>query len=87
MQANQFATLFNLVAIFLCGLMFPVYSLPLLLRILSYLQPLTYFIPITNGVFIKGIGLEILWPNVLALVVMIAIILFIGVRAFRQRLD
>ncbi len=87
MQANQVATLFNLVAIFLSGFMFPIYALPLGLRLLSYLQPLTYFTPISNGIFIKGIGLEILWPNVLALLAMIAVILYIGARAFRQRLD
>lgn len=87
MQANQVATLFNLVAIFLSGFMFPIYALPPLLRLLSYLQPLTYFTPITNGIFIKGIGLDILWPNVLALLVMITVILYVGARSFRQRLD
>lgn len=87
LQANQMATLFNLVAMFLSGVMFPVYSLPLFLRLLSYLFPLTYFLPITNGMFIKGVGLQVLWPNVLALLVMIVIIFYIGARFFRQRLD
>ncbi len=87
MQANQVATLFNLVAIFLSGFMFPIYALPWLLRWLSYLQPLTYFTPISSGIFIKGIGMEVLWPNVLAMLVMIIAILYIGARAFRQRLD
>jgi len=81
------ATLFNLVAIFLSGFMFPIYSLPWLLRAFSYLQPLTYFTPISNGIFVKGVGLEVLWPEVLALLVMIVVILYIGARAFRQRLD
>ena len=87
MQANQVASLFNIVAMFLSGFMFPAYGLPWLLRLLSYLLPLTYFIPITNGIFVKGVGLDALWPNVLALVAMIGVILFIGERAFRQRLD
>lgn len=87
MQANQVATLFNLVAMFLSGVMFPVYALPWFLRLLSYFLPLTYFSPITNGIFVKGVGLEALWPNVLALLVMIGVILTIGARAFRQRLD
>ena len=87
MQANQVATLFNLVAIFLSGFMFPIYSLPWLLRAFSYLQPLTYFTPISNGIFVKGVGLEVLWPQALALLVMIVVILYIGARAFRQRLD
>jgi len=87
MQANQVASLFNIVAMFLSGFMFPVYGLPWFLRLVSYLLPLTYFTPITNGIFVKGVGLEALWPEVLALVVMIGMILFIGSRAFRQRLD
>jgi ABC-2 type transport system permease protein len=87
MQANQVATLFNLVAIFLSGFMFPANALPPVLRALSFLQPLTYFTPISNGIFVKGTGLEALWPQVLALLAMIVVILFIGARAFRQRLD
>ena len=87
MQANQVATLFNLVAMFLSGVMFPVYSLPPFLHLLSYLFPLTYFVPITNGIFIKGVGLEALWPEVLSLLVMIVVIFFIGAQFFKQKLD
>jgi ABC-2 type transport system permease protein len=87
MQANQVASLFNIVAMFLSGLMFPVYGLPWALRLLSDLLPLTYFSPISNGIFVKGVGLAALWREVLALVVMIGVILYIGARAFRQRLD
>ncbi len=87
MQANQVASLLNMLAIFLSGFMFPAASLPWGLRLLGYLMPLTYFVPITNGVFVKGVGLAALWPEVLALVGMIGVILFIGARAFRQRLD
>ena len=87
MQANQLATLFNLLAIFLSGVMFPVYSLPPILHLLSYLFPLTYFVPITNGIFIKGVGLEVLWPEVSGLLVVIVVIFFIGVQFFKQKLD
>ena len=87
MQANQAASLLNMLAIFLSGFMFPAYSLPFVLRLLSYILPLTYFVPITNGIFVKGVGLEALWPQVLALSVMIGIILYVGARLFRQRLD
>jgi ABC-2 type transport system permease protein len=67
--------------------MFPVYSLPPILYILSYLFPLTYFVPITNGIFIKGVGLEALWPEVAGLLAIITVIFFVGVRFFKQRLD
>ncbi len=87
MQANQVASLLNLLAIFLSGFMFPTAALPGILRLFSYLLPLTYFVPINNGIFVKGVGLDALWPEVLALTAMIALILYVGARAFRQRLD
>jgi ABC-2 type transport system permease protein len=86
-QANQIATLMNMLAIFLSGFMFPAYAQPLLLRALGLVFPLTYVLPITNGIFIKGVGLNDLWPQTLALIVLTGVILFVGARFFRQRLD
>ncbi len=86
-QANQLATLMNMVALFLSGFMFPAYAQPLVLRLLGLIFPLTYIVPIANGIFIKGVGLNTLWPQTLALVVLTVIILFLGARFFRQRLD
>ncbi len=86
-QANQAASLINIVTIFLSGFMFPIYSLPWILHLVSYLFPLTYVLPITNGIFTKGVGLEYLWAPVLALIVLTGFILFVGARLFRQRLD
>ena len=87
MQANQLATLVNIAAIFLCGFLFPVYALPWALRLLGYLSPLTYVLPISNGIFTKGIGLDYLWAPVLGMLVLTGIILFLGARLFRQHLD
>jgi ABC-2 type transport system permease protein len=86
-QANQVATLMNIAAMFLSGFMFPAYSLPWLLRVLGYVLPLTFFMPIINGIFTKGIGLEDLWAPVLSLALLTSIIFFIGARFFRQKLD
>lgn len=87
MQANQFASLVNIAAMFLSGFMFPAYSLPWLLRLLGYILPLTFFMPIVNGIFVKGLGLDQLWPPVLGLLALTAVIFYVGARAFRQRLD
>jgi len=86
-QAMQLTVLLSISAVFLAGFLFPAYALPLLLRALSYLFPLTYFIPIARGIFLKGIGLEELWGQVLALVVLLMVILFFAARLFRQQLD
>ncbi len=86
-QANQIASLTNIAAMFLSGFMFPAYALPAILRVLGYVLPLTFFMPIVNGIFIKGAGLADLGTPVLALIVLTIAIFFIGTRSFRQKLD
>ena len=87
LQANQVSSLVNIAAMFLSGFMFPVYSLPLFLRLIGHLLPLTFFMPIVNGVFIKGVGMKYLWVPVLSLAALTVAIFFIGALSFRQKLD
>ncbi|HEX9116179.1 MAG TPA: ABC transporter permease [Anaerolineae bacterium] len=87
LQANQVSSLLNIGAMFLSGFMFPAYSLPLFLKLIGYALPLTFFMPIIQGVFTKGVGLEALWLPVLALTGLTTAIFIIGARAFRQGLD
>ncbi len=56
MQAQLLSTLFNLSAMFLAGFLFPAYALPVVLRTIGYIFPLTYFIPIARGSTAKGWG-------------------------------
>jgi len=86
-QANQLATLMNLAAMFLSGFMFPAYALPAFLRAIGYVLPLTFFMPIVNGIFTKGVGLDALWIPVLSLTALTVAIFVIGTLAFRQKLD
>jgi len=86
-QAMQLTLLIAFAAMFLAGFLFPPYALPSPLRALSYIIPLTYFVPIARGIFLKGIGLAELWGQTLALVVLLGVILFAAARLFRQRLD
>jgi len=87
LQANQISSLVNIAGMFVSGFMFPAYSLPLLLRVAGFLLPLTFFIPIVNGIFIKGVGLDSLWSPILALTALTVVIFFVGASAFRQKLD
>jgi ABC-2 type transport system permease protein len=86
-QANQLASLTNIAVMFVSGFLFPAYSLPLLLRLFGYVMPMTFFMTITNGIMIKGIGLGDLWPAALSLTVLTVLIFVIGSRLFRQNLD
>ena len=86
-QAQQLTQLFSFTGLFLSGFLFPQYALPLVLRILSYVSPLTYFIPISRGIFTKGIGLDAVYLNVIAMCVSLVVIIYIASRLFRERLD
>jgi len=86
-QANQLASLTNIAVMFLSGFMFPIYGLPLVLRALGYTMPMTFFLPIVNGIITKGVGLNDLWTPVLSLAVLTVAIFYVGARLFRQNLD
>jgi ABC-2 type transport system permease protein len=86
-QANQLASLMNIAVMFLSGFMFPAYSLPIVLRLLGYAMPMTFFIPIVNGIITKGVGLDSLWPQVLSLSVLTVLLFWVGALSFRQKLD
>src|SRR5258706_6331769 len=86
-QAWQLNSLVNMSGMFLGGLLYPTFALPSVLRVLSYIFPMTYFIPILRGISLKGIGFEDIWLQALPLVVLLAASLVIAARLFRQSLD
>jgi ABC-2 type transport system permease protein len=77
----------NLPVIQLSGAIAPIESMPLFFQYLSLLDPLRYFIDITRGILLKGVGLNVLWPNVLALGVFVAVLLTISINRFRSQLS
>jgi ABC-2 type transport system permease protein len=53
--------------IYLSGFIFPIENMPAVIQPFTYLIPLRYFLVIVRGIFLKGIGLDLLWPQVAAL--------------------
>jgi ABC-2 type transport system permease protein len=53
--------------IYLSGFVFPIENMPAGIQSLTYLIPLRYYLVIVRGIFLKGVGLEVLWPQALAL--------------------
>ncbi len=67
-QAMMTATFFFLTPmLYLSGFIFPIENMPALIQPITYLIPLRYFIVIVRGIFLKGVGLSVLWPQILAL--------------------
>ena len=73
-------------ALLLSGLMFDIGSMPLPLRLVSLIVPARYFIVVTRGVFLKGVGPEVLWHQAVAMLVFATIGLTLAVRAFRKEI-
>ncbi|MBI1874455.1 MAG: ABC transporter permease [Acidobacteria bacterium] len=68
-QAMMTTTFFFLMPmVYLSGFVFPIENMPRVIQLVTYLLPLRYFLIIVRGIFLKGTGLQVLWPEVLALV-------------------
>jgi ABC-2 type transport system permease protein len=55
--------------VFLSGFVFPIENMPDVVQTFTYLVPLRYFLEILRGIFLKGVGLDILWKDAAALLV------------------
>jgi ABC-2 type transport system permease protein len=67
-QAMMTATFFFLVPMmYLSGFIFPIENMPQVIQYVTYAIPLRYFLVIVRGIFLKGIGFDVLWPQFAAL--------------------
>ena len=73
--------------VLLSGFIFPVESMPWLLRILSNVVPGRWFVAIARGIMLKGVGLADVWRETLILAVMAAVLLAASVHSFKERLE
>jgi ABC-2 type transport system permease protein len=85
-QAMMSTFFFYLPAVLLSGFMFPIANMPRAIQWLTYLNPLRYFLVIIRGVFLKGVGPGILWPQMLALGVMGVVTLWLAAKRFHKTL-
>jgi ABC-2 type transport system permease protein len=86
-QAMMSTFFFFMPALMLSGFNFPIHNMPLPAQYLTYLNPLRYFMEIVRGILLKGIGIEYLWPQMLALFFFGTGILFASALRFHKRLD
>ena len=86
-QAMMTATFFFLTPIiYLSGFIFPIENMPGVIQYATYLIPLRYFLVIVRGIFLKGIGLELLWREAAAMAAWGAVVLSLAVMRSRKRL-
>ena len=70
----------------LSGLIFPIASMPRVLQWLTNIVPARWFIEIVRGIMLKGIGISVLWPQLLVLTGMLVVLLALAIRKTSVRL-
>jgi len=86
-EAQTLGMLIQLPSMFLSGFFFPIAAMPPVLQAISVLVPLKYFLTIVKAIVLKGVGLQLLIPEVLALVAFALATMVVAVLRFRKRLD
>jgi ABC-2 type transport system permease protein len=71
---------------FLSGTVVPLESMPTWLQYLMELSPLRHYMESILGLFLKGVGLEVLWPRLLAMVLIGTVLLSLAIRRWRRRI-
>jgi ABC-2 type transport system permease protein len=71
----------------LSGFTFPVRNMPESVQYLTYLNPVRYFIEVVRGIFLKGSGIDVLWPQLAAMAAFGILILALSAARFRKTID
>jgi drug efflux transport system permease protein len=85
-QAMMAGTFFFTPAILLSGLIFPIPNMPPFFQYLTYLDPLRYFVVVVQGIFLRGDGLAVLWPQMVGMAILGVTLLSLSVLRFQKRL-
>lgn len=86
-EAVMSTFLFYFPASLLSGFMFPIDNMPLVVQWLTIVNPLRYYLVIVRGIFLKGVGFYVLWPQVLALLVLGTGVFALSTLKFRSKLE
>jgi ABC-2 type transport system permease protein len=86
-QAMMTTSMFFQPFFLLSGFAFPIRNMPEPIQYLTMLNPVRYFMEIVRGIFLKGSGVDVLWPQMVTLAVFGVVILSLSAMRFRKRLD
>jgi ABC-2 type transport system permease protein len=87
MQAQMVAMFISLPSMLLSGFMFPVDSMPLSIRWITFLIPLRYFLVVIRSIFLKGVGPLDVWPQLVAMAVFSVAIFGFALMRFSKKIS
>jgi ABC-2 type transport system permease protein len=84
--ASQFALVATLLPAFLLsGFIFPIANMPLPLQVITHVIPARYFVTILRGVYLKGVGISVLWVEAAFLICFEVIVITLAMKKFRKK--
>jgi ABC-2 type transport system permease protein len=86
-QAMVTAFFFIMPAITFSGFGFPIATMPRWLQYMTYLSPLRYFLVVLRGTYLKGVGMDVLWPQMAAMAALAASLLMVAILRFHKAVD
>lgn len=84
-QAMIAAFFLVLVMILLSGIIFPIENMPAFFRHMTHLMPLRYFATIVRSIFLKGVGIDVLWDQGMWLMILGLVIFIASVIMFKKK--
>ncbi len=85
-EAMMAVFLFYMPTILLSGFAYPIANMPSLIQKFTVFNPLRYFMVVIRSIFLKGVGIEILWVQLLPLLIMGFIVIILSALRFRKSL-
>lgn len=85
-EAMMSVFLFYMPAFLLSGFAYPIINMPQVIQWLTFLNPMRYFLVVVRGIFLKGVGIDVLWPQLLPLLIIGIIVITLSTLRFSKRL-
>lgn len=73
-------------AFLLSGFMFAIPNMPIVVQAITHIVPARYFVAIVKGIYLRGVGLDILWKEAVFLIVFAVVVAGLAIGKFKKRL-
>ena len=86
-EANMSVFLFYMPTVLLSGFAYPISNMPKIIQFFTIFNPMRYFMVVIRSIFLKGVGIEVLWPQLLPLLFMGIFVITLSSLRFRKGLN
>ncbi|MBM3244366.1 MAG: ABC transporter permease [Candidatus Omnitrophica bacterium] len=85
-EAMMSVFLFYMPTFLLSGFAYPIANMPQVIQWFTFLNPMRYFLVIIRGIFLKGVGIEVLWPQFIPLLSIGFVVIILSALRFKKRI-